>query len=72
MAKLDVNISFSVEVEEANETVKEELATRLYEGGLLNVDSIQNIIDIQPTKAEVKQVVIEVKDFLKKEVAEEI
>jgi hypothetical protein len=72
MAKLDVNISFSVEVEEASETIKEELATRLYEGGLLNVDSIQNIIDIQPTKAEVKQVVIEVKDFLKKEVAEEI
>ena len=72
MAKIEVNISYSVEVEEVNEAVKQELATRLYEGGLLNVDSIQNIIDIQPTKAEVKQVVIEVKDFLKKEATEVI
>ena len=67
MAKLHVTLEFEVDVETANDSVKEELATRLYEGSLLNVDSIQNIIAIDPTKAEVKQVVVEVKDFLKKD-----
>jgi hypothetical protein len=70
MAKLDVNISYSVEVEEASETALEEIGTRLYEGGLLNVDNLQNIIDIQATKAHVVKLVPQVTDCLKKETAE--
>jgi hypothetical protein len=68
----EVTVVYRVEEENTTEETKSEVANALVDGGILNTDTNTNIIDIQPLSAEVKEVKVTIKDYLKKETAEVI
>jgi len=66
----EVTVVYKVEVDNNTEETKADIANALADGGILNTDTNTNIVDIQALSAEVKEVTVTVKDYLKKEEAE--